>query len=116
MDDGFPISLAQAHSSWAYTYPFYYGRANNRVLIMMFDEPPPGGEIRFAQSPSGAGPGNPAWDFILLQRTYTVGQEFCFNGRAVYKQFVSESDVVEVYERWSGRTVHLPSGGLGQQR
>jgi hypothetical protein len=108
LDQGFNIPLAQYHSRWEYAYPFYYGRSGDNVFIMMFADPPPGGEIRFAQSPSGAGHGNPAWDFILLKRDYTVDQEFCFAGRAVYKRFVSESDVVDTFEQWSGREVRRP--------
>lgn len=72
-DDGFNITVASGFSDFEYLYPFYFGRSGENVLVLMFEKPRDGGEMRFAQSPSGGGTGNPAWDFVYFRRDYAVG-------------------------------------------
>jgi len=108
-DDGFNITLASGFSDFEYVYPFYFGRSGENVLILMFEQPRAGGEMRFAQSPSGGGTGNPAWDFVYFRRDYAVGREFTFRVRAVYRKFTNVEDIVRLYERWSGEKVRQPS-------
>lgn len=107
-DSGFPVTLASGFSDFEYTYPFYYGLSGEDVLIMMFDNQDKDAEIRFAQSPDGAGPKNPAWDFIYFQKNYKVGQKFTFCARAVFKKFEGKDDVIKTYESWSGKKVIKP--------
>jgi hypothetical protein len=107
-DDGFNIELAKNPSDFEYVYPFYFGRSGENVFVMMFERPHDGGEVRFAQSPSGGGAGNPAWDFFWLQRGYSVGREFCFKARTVLRKFTSAEDVIALYEQWSGEKVMRP--------
>jgi len=64
-DEGFKITLASGFSDFEYLYPFYFGRSGDKVLVMMFEKAHDGGEMRFAQSPSGGGDGNPAWRQFL---------------------------------------------------
>ena len=79
--------------------PFYYGRLDHMVLILIFDRPK---WLRFFCSPSGGGgglrPGQtcPAWDFewIIPAAEYEVGREYELRVRLVYKQFVSDEDVL----------------------
>lgn len=108
-DDGFKIGLASGFSDLEYVYPFYFGRSGENVFIMMFDDPQTGNEMRFAQSPSGGGNGNPAWDFVYFQRDYAVAREFHFRARAVYQKFTTVDDIVRLYELWSGKKVHIRS-------
>jgi hypothetical protein len=108
-DDGFKLTLASGFSDFEYVYPFYFGRSGENVFVMMFEKPDKGGEMRFAQSPTGGGTGNPAWDFVYYRRTYAVGSEFTFRVHAVYLKFTSLEEIVRVYERWSGENVDLPS-------
>jgi len=108
-DDGFKLTLASGFSDLEYVYPFYFGRSGRNVLVMMFEKPRADGELRFAQSPSGGGTGNPAWDFVYFRREYAVGREFRFRVRAVYRQFTDVEDIVRCYERWSGENVRRPS-------
>lgn len=108
-DDGFKLSLASGFSDLEYVYPFYFGRSGENVLVLMFEKPRAGGEMRFAQSPSGGGTGNPAWDFLYFRRDYAVGCEFGFRVRAVYRQFTNVEDIVRLYEQWSGEKVRRPS-------
>jgi hypothetical protein len=107
LDPGFPIVLVAGHSPYEYLYPFYYGVSHGKALILMFERPE-GGEIRFAQSPSGGGQGHPAWDFIFLKQGYRVGEMFHFTMRAVYRDFRGVEDIVRTYEAWSGETVERP--------
>lgn len=109
LDPGFPIVLVAGHSPYEYLHPFYYGVSHGKALILMFERPE-GGEIRFAQSPSGGGDGNPAWDFLFLKRGYRVGETFHFRMRAVYRDFRGVEDIVRTYEDWSGETVERPPG------
>lgn len=108
LDPGFNIDLVAGVSDLEYLYPFYFGRSGENVLVLMFERNRPGGELRFAQSPSGGGPGNPAWDFVYFQRDYRVNREFRFRVRAVYRKFASVEDIVQLYEQWSGEKVVLP--------
>jgi len=79
--------------------PFYYGRFENMVMILIFDKPR---SIRFYISPSGGGesliPGqeSPAWDFewILPKKEYQVGKDYTYRVRLVYKRFESDEDVL----------------------
>ena len=107
-DPDFKVVLANGFSDYEYFYPFYFGRSGENVFVMMFERTGAEGEMRFAQSPSGGGKGNPAWDFVYFRRDYAVGREFSFRVRAVYRRFTSLEDVVKVYEAWSGETVKRP--------
>lgn len=109
VDAGFKITLVTGNSEFEYLHPFYFGRSGENVLVLMFERIHDEGELRFAQSPSGGGKGNPAWDFVYFRRNYAVNREFSFRVRAVYRKFTSVEDVVRLYEKWSGEKVNLPS-------
>ena len=106
-DDGFNLELVKGISDFEYLYPFYFGRSAQNVLVLMFERTRDEGEFRFAQSPSGGGKGNPAWDFVYFRRDYAVNREFSFRIRAVYQKFTSVKDVVRLYENWSGEKVEF---------
>jgi len=86
-DDDFNLTLVTGISDFEYLYPFYFGRSGENVFVLMFEKPRAGGELRFAQSPSGGGTGNPAWDFVYFCRDYAINREFGFRARAVYRKF-----------------------------
>jgi len=108
MDDGFNIDLVRGGSDFEYLYPFYFGRSGENVFTLMFERPYAEGELRFAQSPSGGGKGNPAWDFVYFRRDYAVNREFSFRVRAVCQKFTGVEDLVSLYEKWSGERVEVP--------
>lgn len=107
-DDGFNLDLVKGVSDFEYLHPFYFGRSGENVFVMMFQRTGAEGELRFAQSPSGGGKGNPAWDFVYFRREYAVNREFSFRVRAVYRKFTNIEKVVRLYENWSGEKVELP--------
>ena len=110
LDSGFNISLVEGVSEYEYSYPFYYGLSHGKVFIMMFSDVDRDCELRFAQSPSGGGKGNPAWDFVFFSRGYKVGKEVGFTTRAVYRKFRGREDVIRTWEKWSGRKAIRPEG------
>ena len=108
LDDGFNIVLVSGLSDFEYLYPFYFGRSGKNVFVMMFERPRDSSELRFAQSPSGGGTGNPAWDFVYFQRGYAVNREFCFRARAVFRKWKDAEEIIKLYEQWSGEKVVRP--------
>ena len=110
LDEGFPIVLGKGPSDLEYVYPFYFGVTHGQAVMFFFERPTADGEIRFAQSPSGGGDGNPAWDFLYLRRRFAVGEEFSFRVRCVARPFRNRADVVAAYEAWSGEKVVDPDG------
>jgi len=86
--------------SQRFDQPFYYGRLDHMVLLLVFDTPE---WLRFFCSPSGGGhsllPGQtcPAWDFewVIPDSEYEVGREYRFRVRLVYKEYVSDEDVLD---------------------
>jgi len=106
-DAGFKLTLVTGVSDFEYLYPFYFGRSGENVFILMFERTRNESELRFAQSPSGGGKGNPAWDFAYFRRDYAINREFSFRVRAVYRKFTSIEEIVRLYENWSGEKVKL---------
>lgn len=92
------------HYDHGFDQPFYYGRVGAMVLIHVFDQPR---RLRFFCSPSGGGrsllPAHtcPAWDFLWLipAAEYAVNREYTFRMRLIYKQFVSDEDVLDEVRR-----------------
>ncbi|MBM3500065.1 MAG: hypothetical protein FJX74_15525 [Armatimonadetes bacterium] len=104
-------SLERGRSPYEFTEWFYYGRSGSLVWIMMFDPGSldEGERLRFAQSPTGGGGRNPAWDFCYLIKGPQAGRRYGFRARAVLKPFAGSEDVIREYERWLGLHVPRPS-------
>jgi hypothetical protein len=65
---------------WRYRAPWYYGVSGGVAFAQVFR---PRDRVRFAQSPSGCGAGNPPWDFQWYVPDYRVGQRYQMVMRAV---------------------------------
>ncbi len=93
--DLFPLTLVFNESEYEFTRPVYYGRYKDSVWIVMFR-----GQdlVRFTQSPSGGGDGNPAWDFQWFISKPKKNQLYRLIWRAIYKPWTSQDDVMKEYE------------------
>lgn len=97
----FNVTLASHYSKYVFKEPYYYGRFHNMVYAYLFDVPVDQ-ILRFAQSPTGGGDVNPAWDFYILNPDFETGKEYSFSVRLVYKPFVSAQDIRQEYVTWKG--------------
>jgi hypothetical protein len=89
-DDDFPLTLVFNRSNYRFDEPWYFGVSHQMALALMFRQ---GDEPRLTQSPSGGGPGNPAWDFQYFLPDYKVGQRYQMIMRAQYLPFDSKEQV-----------------------
>jgi len=70
--------------------PYYYGLYGDYVFIMMFAKKE---TVRFAYSPTGGGPTNPAWDYVFWLPNYDIGATYQFKARLAYKKYASREDI-----------------------
>jgi hypothetical protein len=80
-DSEFPLTLVFNFSPYRYAAPWYLGVCRDMAFIQVFR---PQDKIRFSQSPSGGGDGNPAWDFQWFIPNYKIGQRYQFVMRILY--------------------------------
>ena len=99
---GFNITLANHYSDYLFNEPFYYGRFHNMIFAYLFEKPSEG-IIRFSQSPTGGGQGNPAWDFQFIIPDFIVDKEYEFSTRLVYKEWKGAEDIVKEYKLWKDK-------------
>ena len=93
----FPLTLVFNESDYEYVRPVYYGRYGDFVWIVMFRERD---LVRFTQSPSGGGEGNPAWDFQWFIERPRKDKLYRLVYRAVYKPWIDREDVLREYDQF----------------
>ncbi|NND07041.1 MAG: hypothetical protein HKN87_11735 [Saprospiraceae bacterium] len=93
----FNAPLASHFSDYRYSHPYYYGRYKQMVLAYFFDATQ---IIRFSQSPTGGGSGNPAWDFQFMIPNFISDKAYSFKARLVYKPFKDVQDIDSEYLHW----------------
>lgn len=91
-EDGFELTLANNPSEYEYLKPFYYGVSHEMAFVNLFREKD---QIWFAQSPSGGGKGNPAWDFQWFIPDYQVDEAYGFVMRAAYLPYTNREELIE---------------------
>ncbi|MEQ9407030.1 MAG: hypothetical protein RIK87_04860 [Fuerstiella sp.] len=90
VDPDFPLSLVNHPSKYEYTQPWYYGVSHGMAFVQVFRMQD---NIWMAQSPSGGGNGNPAWDFQWFISDPKIGQTYGFSMRAAYVPFRSQKQI-----------------------
>jgi hypothetical protein len=89
-DADFALTLVFHDSPYRYSEPWYYGVSHGMAMVFMFR---PKDQVRFSQSPSGAGKGNPAWDFQYFIADYQVGHRYQMVMRAMYVPYESPEQI-----------------------
>lgn len=77
----FPLTLVNHPSAYRYSQPWYYGIRDNYSYTQLFRDRD---QIWFAQSPTGGGGKNPAWDFQWFIPDYQPGEAYGFVMQAHY--------------------------------
>ena len=95
IEDTFPLTLVGNQSRFEHADSWYYGVSHAMALALMFR---PQDQIWMAQSPSGGGNGNPAWDFQWFISNVQVGKAYGFSMRAAYLPFESRVQVIGATE------------------
>jgi hypothetical protein len=88
-----------------YTQPFYYGRADHDMtLMLMFDRAyTPTDEIRFSlfKFKVNERQARPAWDFQYVIHRVEQGRQYGFRGRLAWTRFASAAACQQEYDTWS---------------
>ena len=95
IDPNFSLTLVNHPSKYVYTEPWFYGVSHGMALVQMFR---PSDRIWFAQSPTGGGEQNPAWDFQWFIPDFQVGEAYGFVMRMAYVPY-RDRDQIELVTR-----------------
>jgi hypothetical protein len=93
--------LFASKGDYVHDIPLCYGVSGGIALAFMFKDKE---RVWFAHSPSGGGPGCPAWDFFAIFPAPRVDETYKVHGRLVAKPFSSSGDVLAEYEAFKNGT------------
>jgi len=92
IDSDFSLTLVNHPSRYVHTEPWYYGVSHDMAFVLMFRRQD---GVWLAQSPTGGGNGNPAWDFQWFIPQPRVDEAYGFTMRAAYIPFENRRQVIE---------------------
>ncbi|MDA0835803.1 MAG: hypothetical protein O2955_15705 [Planctomycetota bacterium] len=92
IDPKFPLTLVNHPSTYEATEAWYYGVSHGMAFVPMFR---PRDQIWLAQSPTGGGANNPAWDFQWFIPDYKVGEAYGFVMRAGYLPTTEREEIIK---------------------
>jgi len=101
------VLLYGSYSPWKYTRPMYLGVSHGMSYVFMTEDNP---HVRLTQSPSGGGPGSPAWDWQLVAPGTASGDEHTLSARVAYTPWRGIQDAEEEYDAWL-RDLESPEQG-----
>ncbi|MEX2682546.1 MAG: hypothetical protein Q6373_013180 [Candidatus Sigynarchaeota archaeon] len=93
--------LFASKGDYVHDIPLFYGVSGGTMLAFMFKDKE---RVWFAHSPSGGGPGCPAWDFFALFPSPRAGETYKVRGRLIAKPFISAGDVLAEYDAFEHGT------------
>jgi len=96
IDPKFSLTLVNHPSRFVYAQPWYYGVSHGMAYVQMFRARD---RIWFAQSPTGGGETNPAWDFQWFIPDYKVGEAYGFVMRAMYLPYESREQIEKATQK-----------------
>ncbi|MBQ18484.1 MAG: hypothetical protein CMJ65_15325 [Planctomycetaceae bacterium] len=86
----FPLTLVNHPSEYVHAEPWFFGVSHGMAFAQIFRARD---GIWIAQSPTGAGATNPAWDFQWFVPGYKVDEAYGFVMRAIYIPYKSRRQV-----------------------
>jgi hypothetical protein len=94
-EESFPLTLVFNRSDVRYDEPWYYGVSHGMAFVQIFRSRD---QVRLAQSPSGGGGGNPAWDFQAFLSGYQLDRPSTLVMRALYRPYESPEQIRRAVE------------------
>ncbi len=94
-DTDFPLTLVFNNSGNRFDEPWFFGVSRGMAYVQIFRTRD---RVRFAQSPTGGGESNPAWDFQVLHSDAQIGKRYTLVMRALYLPYESPEQIRRAVE------------------